>query len=274
MATYAVGDIQGCYHTFKALLERLGFDSSQDSLWLVGDLVNRGSGSLEILRWCFDHQENVKTVLGNHDLHAIAVALGIRESHKNDTLQYMFDAPDANELLTWLRCQPLVVTNGEFTMVHAGLLPQWSIEEVLKHAKEVEQVLHGDNYNSFFGEMYGNEPNVWSDSLEGMARLRLITNAMTRMRICTSTGALDFAFKGEQQNIPSGYMPWFEVPDRKTKKQKIICGHWSALGLYRKNNIYAIDTGCVWGGSLTAMCLETNEIIQVLADTRDKPLKV
>ena len=269
MATYAIGDIQGCYHAFMALLTRLEFKPKQDKLWLVGDLINRGSGSLEVLRWCYQHQASLKIVLGNHDLHALAVAYGLKPAHKGDTLQAVIHAPDATELLTWLRHQPLMVAENNTIMVHAGLLPQWTTAKARSLASEVESALQADSYLDFFANMYGGLPNSWSEDLTGMDRLRVITNAMTRMRICTASGEMEFAFKGELQDIPAAYMPWFDVPARHSRDATIICGHWSALGLRQRENIIALDTGCLWGGQLTAFCLETKQITQVDCDTRD-----
>jgi bis(5'-nucleosyl)-tetraphosphatase (symmetrical) len=274
MATYAIGDIQGCYYAFQSLLERIGFDVKSDELWLVGDIVNRGSGSLEVLRWCFQHQEHLKIVLGNHDLHTIAVAHGIRPPNKSDTIQSILDAPDADDLLNWLRHQPLMVKNNQYMMVHAGLLPQWQAEAAFGYAKEVETALQSNNYMDFLCNMYGNSPNIWMDDLTGFDRLRVITNAMTRIRVCAADGALDFNFKGELPDVPEGYVAWFDWPDRASDSQPIIFGHWSALGLQQRNNVFALDTGCLWGGALTAMCLETKQIIQVPSNLKDKPRKV
>ncbi len=269
MATYAIGDIQGCNHAFMALLSRLQFDAKHDKLWLTGDLINRGSGSLEVLRWCYQHQDSIKIVLGNHDLHALAVAYGLKPAHRGDTLQAIIDAPDSPDLLTWLRRQPLMLVEDDYVMVHAGLLPQWTIEKAMQLANEVECALQADSYLDFFAEMYGNLPNIWHDDLTGMDRLRVITNAMTRMRICTTNGEMDFTFKGKLQDVPVGYMPWFDLPARGSKNAHIICGHWSALGLRQRANIIALDTGCLWGGKLTAFCLETKQITQVNHDVRD-----
>ena len=269
MATYAIGDIQGSYHAFMALLSRLEFNPKQDKLWLVGDLINRGSGSLEVLRWCYQHQDSIKTVLGNHDLHALAVAYGIKPAHKGDTLQAIIDAPDQLELLTWLRYQPLLLAENNYVMVHAGLLPQWTLAQALALASEVEAALQGENHLDFFANMYGSLPNSWREDLTGMDRLRIITNAMTRMRICTASGEMEFAFKGELPDIPAGYMPWFDVPARQSSDATIICGHWSALGLKKRANIIALDTGCLWGGQLTAFCLETKQVTQIDCDARD-----
>lgn len=274
MATYAIGDIQGCYHAFQSLLARIQFNPKIDSLWLVGDLINRGSGSLEVLRWCYQHQKNLSVVLGNHDLHALAVANGVRPAHRGDTLQALLEAPDGGELFNWLRHQPLMYSHGKYTMVHAGMLPHWDIPEALACASEVEAVLQGAHYKDFLREMYGNKPNLWQEGLIGIERLRAITNAMTRMRICTPEGVLEFDFKGELHDIPQGYLPWFDVPTRKSRDEQIICGHWSALGLWQRANIIALDTGCLWGGKLTAMCLESKAITQVECDPKDKPLKL
>ena len=269
MATYAIGDIQGCYHAFMALLVRLQFNPKRDQLWLVGDMINRGSGSLEVLRWCYQNQENIKVVLGNHDLHALAVLHALKPEHKSDTLQAILHAPDRAVLLIWLRNQPLMIVENGYVMLHAGLLPQWTIDGALSYAGEVESVLQNDNYQHFLANMYGSLPNQWHDNLTSMDRLRIITNAFTRLRVCTAAGEMEFAFKGELPNIPAGYMPWFDVPNRQSQNAKIICGHWSALGLRQRNNIFALDTGCLWGGRLTAMCLETQAITQVNHDPRD-----
>ncbi len=278
MATYAIGDVQGCYHAFKALLAELQFDVKCDKLWLVGDIINRGSGSLEVLRWCYQHQDSLHIVLGNHDLHALAVIHHTKPAHKYDTLQTSIDAPDSDALFTWLRHQPLLHTqqiNGhDYAMVHAGLFPQWTVDDALGHAREIETMLRSDNYKTFLTKMYGNTPTSWHEDLIGFDRLRLITNAMTRMRICSPTGEMEFDFKGELQDIPQGYMPWFDVPERKSKTSEIVCGHWSALGLRQRNNVHALDTGCLWGGQLTAMCLETHAITQVHHDVRDCVIRI
>lgn len=273
MATYAIGDIQGCFHAFTALLARLKFNPKQDRLWLVGDIINRGSGSLKVLRWCYQHQESLKIVLGNHDLHALAVVHNVKSAHKHDTLQASIHAPDSDALFKWLRHQPLMVVENNYVMVHAGLFPQWTIEKATCLASEVECALQADSFHGFLSNMYGNSPNMWHDNLIGMDRLRAITNAMTRMRICTKNGEMEFEFKGELQDIPSGYTPWFDVTARQSQEAKIICGHWSALGLRQRENVFALDTGCLWGGQLTAMCLETHEITQVNHDVRDKAIK-
>ncbi len=274
MATYAIGDIQGCFYAFQDLLNKINFDATQDELWLVGDLINRGSGSLEVLRWCYQHQENIRVVLGNHDLHAIVVAHNIVKPHRGDTLDALLAAQDGYTLLHWLRHQPLMVVEKNIAMVHAGLLPQWSITQALSYAKEVEYALQAKDYLNFLTSMYGNLPSCWDETLSGMDRLRMITNAMTRLRICTAEGEMEFSFKGELADIPANYMPWFDVPNRASNEATIIFGHWSALGLQHRNHVYALDTGCLWGGQLTAMELETKAITQVPCNTKDQPIKI
>ncbi len=274
MATYAIGDIQGCYHAFQMLLERIRFDAESDRLWLVGDLVNRGSGSLEVLRWCYAHRHCLNVVLGNHDLHALVVAEGIVTAHKGDTLDALLAAEDRQPLLDWLRHQHLIYREGDYLMVHAGLLPQWSAEQALNYAGEVEHILRSDRYLDFFRHMYGNQPDHWDDNLSGIDRLRVITNAATRLRICSADGQMEFKFKGELQDIPAGYMPWFDVPDRAARDTQVIFGHWSALGLRQRENIYALDTGCLWGGKLTAMNLDTKAVVQVDSHPLDKPISL
>lgn len=274
MAIYAIGDIQGCYYAFQALLTRIQFDPKQDQLWLVGDLINRGSGSLEVLRWCYAHQDSLKVVLGNHDLHALVVAHGFVKAHKSDTLDGLLAAEDRDVLLDWLRHQRLMVKEDNLLMVHAGLLPQWTAEQAMSCAAEVEDALQGDRYLEFLFHMYGNQPNRWSDHLAGLGRLRLITNAMTRLRVCTAQGEMEFAFKGELEDVPNGFMPWFDVPTRATQTSEVIFGHWSALGLQHRNNVYSLDTGCLWGGQLTAMNIHTKVITQVEFNPLDQPLKL
>ena len=274
MATYAIGDIQGCYHAFQALLARIGFNPKVDELWLVGDLINRGSGSLEVLRWCYEHQNSLKVVLGNHDLHALVVAAGFVNAHKGDTLDAILQAEDRDILLNWLRHQHLVYQNESYLMVHAGLLPQWTSSQAAAYAAEVETVLRCEDYLNFLAHMYGNQPDSWSDELLGLDRLRVITNAMTRLRVCTEQGKMEFSFKGELADVPAGFVPWFDVENRASRDKHVIFGHWSALGLQQRQNVYALDTGCLWGGQLTAMNLETKAITQVQSHPLDKPIKL
>jgi bis(5'-nucleosyl)-tetraphosphatase (symmetrical) len=274
VATYAIGDIQGCYHAFQALLARIGFNQDKDQLWLVGDLINRGSGTLEVLRWCYAHQNSLRIVLGNHDLHALVVAEGIVSAHKGDTLDALMAAEDRDVLLNWLRHQPLIYQEGDYLMVHAGLLPQWTAEQALTYAAEVESALRGKDYLHFLTHMYGNFPSRWDINLTGVDRLRVITNAATRLRICTAEGEMEFKFKGELQDVPHGYMPWFDVPVRASNDIQVIFGHWSALGLQQRANVFALDTGCLWGGKLTAMDLNTKAIVQVDSHPLDRPMQI
>ncbi len=274
MTTYAIGDIQGCFHAFQALLAKIKFNPKEDKLWLVGDLINRGSGSLEVLRWCYQNQESIKVVLGNHDLHAIAVAHGFASPHKSDTLEALLIAEDHEALFDWLRHQHLVYQEDNYLMVHAGLLPQWSVAQAMRLGAEVEAALQGANYRDFLMQMYGNQPNVWDDNLMGIERLRVITNAMTRLRVCTAQGAMEFSFKGELPDVPAGLVPWFDVPERASQDTQILFGHWSALGLHTRNNVYALDTGCLWGGHLTAMNLQTKAITQVPSHPQDQAVRV
>lgn len=263
MATYAIGDIQGCYDEFRQLLDCINFDPAQDRLWLVGDLVNRGPGSLQVLRLVKSLGDRAITVLGNHDLHLVAVDAGIGQLHHSDTLDDILNAPDRGDLLHWLRQQRLFYTEGDYALVHAGLLPQWSIRQAAQLAREVEDALRGDDYIDFISHMYGNAPHAWDDSLKGYKRLRVIVNAFTRMRICTPEGGMEFKFKGEVQNIPPGYLPWYEVPQRRSGSATVIFGHWSALGLVLREKLMALDSGCLWGGPMTAIRLEDRELYQV-----------
>ena len=263
MSTYAIGDIQGCYDELQQLLEQLHFDPAQDRLWLTGDLVNRGPKSLQTLRFVKGLGESAVTVLGNHDLHLLAVWQHKHKHFKsNDTLGPIFKADDSEELLQWLRQQPLMHYDAEldYAMLHAGLPPQWDRDEALARAAEVEAVLRGEKFHEFLGHMYGNKPSRWSDNLQGWDRLRFIVNCFTRMRFCREDGKLDLKNKGKLENAPKEYAPWFELSGRRSRDQRLVFGHWSALGLYQCNNVNAIDTGCLWGGTLTALQLERGEL--------------
>jgi len=264
MATYAIGDIQGCFDSLQQLLAKCAFDPARDRLWLVGDLVNRGPRSLETLRFVRSLGKAALTVLGNHDLYLLMVAEGGAKARgKDDTLQPILDAPDCAELLDWLRQQPLCHVEDDYCMVHAGLLPQWSIKKARKLAREVEAALQGEQYREFIANMWGSQPDRWSDDLEGWPRLRAVVNAMTRMRFCSADGVMDFKVKGELARAPAGYMPWFEVPGRKSAKSVLITGHWSALGFRLSDNMLALDSGCLWGGHLTAVRLEDRKVFQI-----------
>jgi bis(5'-nucleosyl)-tetraphosphatase (symmetrical) len=263
MAVYAIGDIQGCLQDLYALLEEVNFDSDTDRLWFTGDLVNRGPESLETLRFVRDLGESALTVLGNHDLHLLAVAEGHATLKRRDTLEPILQAPDRDELLHWLRHQPLLHHDDQlgFTLLHAGLPPQWDLAQAQACAAEAEAVLQGEEYADFIAHMYGDEPNCWDEGVQGWDRIRFIINAFTRTRYCTAEGVLDFKAKGEPGSQPDGLMPWFEVPGRKSEGMEILFGHWSTLGLYRRKGITALDTGCLWGGLLTAMHLACDRAI-------------
>ena len=263
MSTYAIGDVQGCFTSFLNLLDLIKFNPQQDRLWLVGDLINRGADSLKMLRWAKAHQHAIITVLGNHDLHAIAVHEGFVAQHRSDTLDELLAAPDRQELFDWLRHQRLAYAEDKYLLVHAGVLPQWDAAQTLALAGEVEAALRAPSYRDFLAVMYGNLPDTWRDDLQGMDRLRIITNALTRLRICSATGQMEFKFKGEVQDIPAGYTPWFEVKNRRSQDSHIIFGHWSALGLLLRDNLAALDTGCLWGNTLTALRLADRQVFAV-----------
>ncbi|MGL6072116.1 symmetrical bis(5'-nucleosyl)-tetraphosphatase [Craterilacuibacter sp.] len=260
MATYAIGDIQGCFTSLMQLLQRIEFNPGRDTLWLTGDLVNRGPESLAVLRWVYQHQDVVQMVLGNHDLHLLAVSEGFGKLGRSDTLMDILNAADGKLLLDWLRCQPLMVEGQGYAMVHAGLMPAWTLPRALGLAAEVEAALAGKDFHAFLGKMYGNKPSRWRDDLKGMDRLRMVVNAMTRMRFLTRDGALDFAYKGERPDAPPDLVPWFEAKSRQSAGSPLIFGHWSALGLHVSDDVMGIDTGCLWGGSLTALRLEDRQV--------------
>jgi bis(5'-nucleosyl)-tetraphosphatase (symmetrical) len=263
MATYAIGDVQGCYAELRALLGAIGFDRGEDRLWFVGDLVNRGSESLATLRFVRDLGARAVTVLGNHDLHLLAHAYGFAKGREDDTLEEVLAAPDRDELLDWLRGRPMIHFESGYVLVHAGLLPQWDCAKAQSLAREVEAELRGPRHREFLAQLYGSKPDRWRENLEGIDRLRLIVNAMTRMRFCTPEGVMEFHTKGETASAPPGYLPWFDVPGRKSAGDTVICGHWSALGLLLRPNLLALDSGCVWGGRLSAIRLEDRRLSQV-----------
>lgn len=263
MAIYAVGDIQGCFDSLLRLLAHCRFDAAHDRLWLVGDLVNRGPRSLETLRFVRDLGAAATIVLGNHDLYLLLVAAGLRQRAADDTLDDILNASDRDELLDWLRHQPLCHLENGFCLVHAGLLPQWTAAKARTLAREVEQALTAPDYREFMANLWGSEPVAWRDDLTGWPRLRVIVNAMTRMRFCTPTGAMEFHTKGELSDAPPGYLPWFEVHDRRSASDVLVTGHWSALGLRIEPNLLALDSGCLWGRQLTAVRLDDRKIFQV-----------
>jgi bis(5'-nucleosyl)-tetraphosphatase (symmetrical) len=264
MATYAIGDIQGCYDALCRLLDSCSFDPNKDRLWLVGDLVNRGPQSLETLRLIKSLGASAVTVLGNHDLYLLMVAEGgAKFRGKDDTLQPILDAPDCGELLDWLRHQPLCYTENEYCLIHAGLLPQWTTTQARQLSGEVEAVMQGPDYREFILNLWGSEPAGWSDDLIGWPRLRVIVNAMTRMRFCTPDGIMEFKAKGKLSNAPADHIPWFDAPNRQSANAVLVTGHWSALGLKITPNLLALDSGCLWGGHLTALRLEDRQVFQV-----------
>lgn len=266
MTTWAIGDIQGCFGTFQRLLNKIEFDPTSDRLWSVGDLVNRGEDNLSVLRWFASHDHCVTVVLGNHDLHLLAAARGAKKLGKSDNLQDVLEAQDAPTLLDWLRHRPLLHRESGWVMTHAGIPAIWSIEAAAGYAREVEEALRSENIDHFFKHMYGNEPCRWSPALRGPARLRVITNYLTRMRYSTRSGYLDFKNKGPFQ-LKAGTLcgeplrPWFSF--REAGAQRLIFGHWAALnGATQRDDIVGLDTGCVWGGAMTARNLETGERVQ------------
>jgi len=261
MATYAIGDIQGCYDDLIKLLEQIKFNETDDSLWFVGDLVNRGPQSLETLRFVKSLGHSAITVLGNHDLHLLAMFFG--SGKKSDTLEPILKAVDRDELLHWLRHRPLMHYDEKlnFNMLHAGLPPQWTIEQARDLATEVEEVLQGKDHADYFADMYGDKPRLWTEELTGMKRWRYITNCLTRLRFCSTSGKLVLSEKGPPSE--SDYIPWFKHPERKSKEARIVFGHWSTLGLLQTDNIWSIDTGCLWGGSMTAIELDHPDGIKV-----------
>ena len=245
------------------LLAHCAFDPAKDKLWFVGDLVNRGPRSLDTLRFIRGLDSAAITVLGNHDLTLLMVWQGLRKKSKGDTFDEILAASDCDDLLHWLRRQPLLHQEGEHVMVHAGLLPQWSVNQAAALAKEAEAALSGENWRDFLANIWGNSPSNWHETLTGWPRLRVIINAMTRLRCCTETGEMDLKAKGDLADIANGYMPWFDVPNRGSSSAVLVIGHWSTLGLRMTDQLLALDTGCLWGGKLTAVRLEDRALFQV-----------
>jgi bis(5'-nucleosyl)-tetraphosphatase (symmetrical) len=263
MATYAIGDVQGCMSALTRLLDLIHFAPGSDRLWMVGDMVNRGPDSLPVLRYVKGLGQSAIVVLGNHDLHLLGIASGTAAVRRKDTLGQVLDASDREDLLLWLRRRPLLYEEGEYVLVHAGLLPQWTPQAAAGLAGEVETVLQGEHYRELLLFLAGEKSRRWSGDQSGMERLAMITNVLTRLRICTTGGVLDLSFTAGMDAIPSGYMPWFQIPCRRTADRTVIFGHWSALGLMLRRNVIALDTGCVWGRQLTAVRLEDRKVLQV-----------
>ena len=274
MAVYWVGDVQGCDAPLGRLLERVDFSPSRDTLVVLGDLVNRGPTSEQVLRRLMAMGNAVQCVLGNHDLHLLAVAAGAGRLKPMDTLDSILQATDRPALLDWLRHQRMAIWSNGVLSVHAGVLPSWTLAQTLALAAEVESVLRGPDLNDFLYQMYGNEPAAWRDEWVGVDRLRVIVNALTRLRFCSAQGVMEFAAKEGSDAAPAGFMPWFDVPGRKTADVTVAFGHWSTLGQLQRHDVWAMDTGCVWGGCLSAMRLAADgqrEMIQVMCEQSQKP---
>lgn len=279
MALYLIGDVQGCAAPLDQLLDKIAFSPSRDTLVLLGDLVNRGPDSLSVLRRAQALGASAQSLLGNHDLHLLGVAHGDRKAGRKDTLADLLGAPDRNALLEWLRQQSMAlhrnIGGADLLMVHAGVPPQWSVDDTLARAAELEAVLRGPDFGDFLAHMYGNEPDRWDDNLRGHARLRVIVNALTRMRFCSADGHMEFETKDGAGEAPAGYLPWFDVPGRKTKDATVAFGHWSTLGWVSRPDIISTDTGCVWGGKLSAVRIGAStaerELIQVACPQAQKP---
>jgi bis(5'-nucleosyl)-tetraphosphatase (symmetrical) len=282
MSLYLIGDLQGCHAPFQRLLEKMDFSPSRDTLYILGDLVNRGPDSLKVLRSLSALGDAAQCLLGNHDLHLLALWQGARKPGRNDTVQDILQAPDIDALLDWLRHRAMALHRHGWLMVHAGVLPQWSVAQTMALAAEVEQVLRGGDLKDFFSAMYGNMPDQWSDDLWGADRLRVVVNALTRLRFCTPEGVMEFSSTEGAGGAPAGYLPWFELPQRQTAGTPLAFGHWSTLAKdggtpQLHNNTLPLDTGCVWGGCLTAAKLGaqagTFELITVQCEQAQKPGK-
>lgn len=281
MALYLIGDIQGCDEALERLLQRIDYSPSRDTLYILGDLVNRGPHNAQVLRRLMGFGSSVQCVLGNHDLHLLAVSFGARKLHASDTIQDILQATDRDALLHWLRHQHMALQVGNILMVHAGVLPQWTTNKTLALAGEVESILRSDALGDFIVHMYGGMPNQWDDALIGHDRLRVIVNAFTRMRYCNAQGAMDFFYKKAPENAPQGLMPWFDLPNRLTQDTVIAFGHWSTLQLLPRADVVCLDDGCLWGGCLSALKLDDvlikdarlAERVQVECPQSQDPLK-
>jgi bis(5'-nucleosyl)-tetraphosphatase (symmetrical) len=271
---YLIGDIQGCDGALGRLLDKIDFSPSRDTLYLLGDLVNRGPESAAVLRRLVALGDAAQCLLGNHDLSLLALAHGHRAPHRNDTLDEVLQAPDREALLDWLRHRRMAIHAHGILMVHGGVLPPWDLPQTLALAAEVEAALRGPALGDFLAQMYGNEPAQWRDDLQGAARLRVIVNALTRLRFCTPEGVMDLKASGGLHAAPPGYLPWFDVPGRRTASVCIAFGHWSTLGYLRRPDIVSLDTGCVWGGCLSALRLAdsgAHELVQVKCEQAQAP---
>jgi bis(5'-nucleosyl)-tetraphosphatase (symmetrical) len=283
MAMYLIGDLQGCDEPLQRLLDTIAFSASRDTLYVLGDLVNRGPASDAVLRRLMGYGDAARCLLGNHDLNLLAVAAGVRKPHRKDTLAAVLQASDREAMLHWLRHQRLAMQEqlGDHTllMVHAGVLPAWTATKTIALATEVETLLRSPDADAFFHTMYGNAPAAWHDTLTGEDRLRVIVNALTRLRFCTADGQMEFDTKDSADAAPAGYMPWFEVPGRRTANDTLAFGHWSTLGWLERHDVLALDSGCVWGGCLSALRVAAGakgqpmeqELVQVKCPQTQKP---
>ena len=271
MALYAIGDIQGCHAEFCELLALIGFSAREDRLWLVGDLVNRGPGSLEVLREVMALGDAATSVLGNHDFHLLTVAAGHRDPHHGDTLDAILAATDREPLMHWLQSRPLVALEGDRVLVHAGLLPTWTPAKAVALSGEVQAMLAGAQAHEFLGVLYGDHPHQWREELTGYDRLRVVVNACTRLRYCTAEDAMEFKEKRGPAHTPMGYLPWFGQPTRRSALVDVVCGHWSTLDLMLAQNVQMLDSGCLWGGALTALRLEDRRVFQVPSKNPVRP---
>lgn len=279
MALYMIGDVQGCDAALQRLLDTIAYSPSRDTLYLLGDLVNRGPDSAAVLRRLMAYGHAARCLLGNHDLNLLAVAQGTRKPHRKDTLDSVLNAPDRNAMLHWVRHQKmaLLLQRGDkaLLMVHAGVLPTWTVDQTMALAREVEMQLQGGQSAAFLQAMYGNTPNHWDDRLSGMDRLRVIVNALTRLRFCTAQGEMEFETTEGAGGAPTGYMPWFDVPGRQTASAAVAFGHWSTLGWLHRTDLLSLDTGCVWGGCLSALQFnlqdDSQTLIQVQCDAAQQP---
>ncbi len=282
MSMYLIGDVQGCDAPLGRLLRKIDFSPSRDKIFFLGDLVNRGPESAATLRRIMSLGSSARSVLGNHDLHLLAVAHGVKKTGKGDTIDDILNAPDREEMLSWLASQSMGILEdtpiGKLLMVHAGVLPAWTAEQVVSLGKEVHDAMKADPA-SFFSSMYGNKPNQWTDSLDGDDRLRVVVNALTRIRLCHADGSMDFSVKEGAAKAPAGMTPWFDLPDRRTADVTVAFGHWSTLGLQLRDNLVSLDTGCIWGGCLSALKIDSGgktsspapEVIQIKCDQEQVP---
>ena len=262
MALYLIGDVQGCNAALGKMLEKLEFSPSRDTLFLLGDLVNRGPDNLGVLRRLMALGSSAQCLLGNHDLHLLAIHLGVHRLKPGDTVNDILQAPDRTQLMYWLRHQSLALQEGSVLMVHAGVLPAWSASQTMQLAAEVQAVLQSDDWEAFMPQMYGNLPARWDDQLQGIERLRVIVNALTRLRFCTPDGEMEFVHHRGVDETPAGYLPWFDVPGRQTASSTVAFGHWSALKAMHRHDVIELDTGCVWGGCLSALQLDASGLGQ------------